>query len=93
MRRHSEMIVWGWTGMSHDASLAVFSNINNKLTLLWAAHSERYSKIKNDKNLHADLITEALAYGRPEKVYYYEQPLIKKTRQFAAKQYNVLSKE
>ena len=49
MRRHGEMIVWGWTGMSHDASLAVFSNINNKLTLLWAAHSERYSKIKTIK--------------------------------------------
>ena len=87
------MIIWGWTGMSHDASLAVFSNTDNKLTLLWAAHSERYSKIKNDKNLHADLITEALAYGRPSKLYYYEQPLLKKTRQFAAKQYNVLDKE
>jgi carbamoyltransferase len=87
------MIVWGWTGMSHDASLAVFANINNKLTLLWAAHSERYSKIKNDKNLHADLITEALAYGEPSEVYYYERPLIKKTRQLAAGQYNILGKE
>ena len=87
------MIVWGWTGMSHDASLAVFDNIDSKLTLLWAAHSERYSKIKNDKNLHADLISEALTYGKPAEVYYYEQPLIKKTRQLAAKQYNVLGKE
>lgn len=87
------MTVWGWTGMSHDASLAVFDNTNVKLKLLWAAHSERYSKIKNDKNLHADLITEALAYGDPDKVYFYERPLLKKTRQLWAGQYKILGKE
>ena len=87
------MTVWGWTGMSHDASLAVFDNTNVKLKLLWAAHSERYSKIKNDKNLHADLISEALAYGKPSSVYFYEQPLLKKTRQLWAGQYKLLGKE
>tara|TARA_R110000868_G_scaffold1415_2_gene11042 strand:+ start:6344 stop:7864 length:1521 start_codon:yes stop_codon:yes gene_type:complete len=93
------MIVWGWTGMSHDASLAVFKyglkglTYNRAVKLLWAAHSERYSGIKNDKNLHTDLIAEALAYGDPSEIYYYEQPLLKKTRQLFAKQYKVLGKE
>jgi Predicted carbamoyl transferase, NodU family len=57
------MITWGWAGMSHDASLAVFSDDG----LEFAAHSERYSRSKNDKNLHSDLITEALVFGNPEK--------------------------
>jgi carbamoyltransferase len=71
----------------------VFDNTNIKLKLLWAAHSERYSKIKNDKNLHPDLISEALAYGSPSSVYFYEQPLLKKTRQLWAGQYKILGKE
>lgn len=83
------MIVWGWTGMSHDASLAVFSDDG----LEFAAHSERYSRIKNDKNLHSDLIAEALAFGEPERIYFYENTLLKKTRQLYAGQYTLLGKE
>jgi carbamoyltransferase len=83
------MITWGWTGMSHDASLAVFSDDG----LEFAAHSERYSRIKNDKNLHKDLIDEALAFGFPDKIYYYENHLLKKTRQLYAGQYKILAKE
>ena len=41
------MISWGWSGMAHDASLAVFNNTK----LEFAAHSERYSRIKNDQHL------------------------------------------
>lgn len=83
------MITWGWTGMSHDASLAVFSDNG----LEFAAHSERYSRIKNDKNLHSDLIAEALEFGAPDRIYYYENPLLKKTRQLYAGQYTLLGKE
>lgn len=83
------MITWGWTGMSHDASLAVFSDDG----LEFAAHNERYSRIKNDKNLHSNLITEALEFGFPDEIYYYETPWLKKTRQFAAGQYNLLLKK
>lgn len=84
------MITWGWTGMSHDASLAVFNNDK----LLFAGHSERYSRIKNDKNLDILLIEEAVNLaGRPDKIYYYERPLLKKTRQLYAGQYNILGKE
>ena len=83
------MITWGWAGMSHDASLAVFSEDG----LEFAAHSERYSRIKNDKNMHLKLIEEALEnYGRPDKIYFYEKPLLKKSRQLYAKQYDLLAK-
>lgn len=83
------MITWGWSGMSHDASVAVFNDNN----LEFAAHSERYSRIKNDKNLHQGLIEEALEFGVPDRVYYYEKPLLKKTRQLYSGQYNLLRKE
>jgi len=83
------MITWGWTGMAHDASLAVF----NDNGLEFAAHSERYSRIKNDKNLHYELIHDALKYGHPDKIYFYEKPWLKKTRQFYAGQYTLLRKE
>jgi len=82
-------VVWGWTGMSHDASLAVYVNKR----LVFASHSERYSRIKNDKNLHHDLINEALEFGKPEKVYFYENTFLKKTRQLYAKQYSLLTKQ
>lgn len=76
--------------MSHDASLAVFSEDG----LEFAAHSERYSRIKNDKNLDSLLIEEAVdLYGKPEQVYFYERPWLKKTRQLYAKQYNLLGKQ
>jgi len=82
------MITWGWTGMSHDASLAVFSDDG----LEFAAHSERYSRIKNDPNLHDDLITEALEYGHPDRIYFYERSWLKKLRQLSAGQYQLLKK-
>ncbi len=83
------MITWGWTGMAHDASLAVFGDKK----LVFAAHAERYSRVKNDKNLNQDLIDEALDYGEPYKIYFYEKPLLKKTRQLYSKQYALLGKE
>ena len=83
------MITWGWTGMAHDASLAVFSDDG----LEFAAHSERYSRIKNDKNLHQGLLAEALEYGKPDRIYFYENPWLKKTRQLYAGQYTLLRKQ
>ena len=40
----------------HDASISVISGGN----IVFAGHSERYSKIKNDKNLHVRLVEDAL---------------------------------
>ena len=50
--------------MAHDASLAVFDDAK----LVFAAHSERYSRIKNDKNLNQAIIDEALEFGKPDKL-------------------------
>ena len=81
-------ITWGWTGMAHDASLAVFSEDG----LEWAAHAERYSRVKNDKDLNVEIINEAMQYGTPDIVYFYEQPWLKKSRQLYAQQYTLLKK-
>ena len=83
------MIIWGWTGLSHDASLSVFSKADN-LKLLWSAHSERYTRVKNDAELNYTILQEALQWGDPQRIYYYENPWWKKTRQLYAGQYNQL---
>ncbi|NBP01642.1 MAG: hypothetical protein EBU90_16205 [Proteobacteria bacterium] len=76
------MITWGISANSHDAALSVWHDKELK----FAAHSERYSKIKNDGDLHADLIREAEYYGKPDLVVWYENPLFKTFRQFVAGQ-------
>ena len=81
-------VTWGWSGLSHDASLAVFVDGN----LEYASHSERHSKRKNDPFIHAGLMHEALKYGPPEKIFFYETPWLKKIRQLYAGQYNLLKK-
>lgn len=80
------MITWGWSGMSHDAALAVFK----KRKLVFASHSERYSRVKNDEYLNQQIIDDALQYGSPDEIYFYENPLLKKTRQLYSGQYNLL---
>ena len=76
------MIIWGISANSHDAAVSVW---NNK-EILFAAHSERYSKIKNDGHLHPALIKEAEYYGKPDLVVWYESPVLKTLRQFTAGQ-------
>ena len=65
----------------HDAAVSV---VNQAGDILFAAHSERYSKQKHDKDLCADLIIDALSYATfPEIEYhYYERPWLKAARQF-----------
>jgi len=71
------MNIWGVSAMSHDAALAVYQN--NKI--VYASHGERYSRIKNDRNLHPDQLAEAMQYGRPERIFFYENTTKKKIRQ------------
>ena len=70
--------------MNHDAAMAVVDGTE----ILWAAHSERYSKVKNDHYLNWAIVNEAMTYGPFDKVVYYEKPLLKKTRQLYAGQYS-----
>ncbi len=76
------MINWGISANSHDAAITVFDgNVP-----VFASHSERFSKIKNDPDLDRDLIEYALQWGRPETVFWYEKPFKKSLRQLIAGQ-------
>jgi carbamoyltransferase len=60
----------GINANNHDASVALVDGPN----ILFAGHAERYSRIKNDPHLNEALINNALEYGIPEKIVWYEQP-------------------
>jgi carbamoyltransferase len=79
------MIRWGITANSHDASMAVFDNNN----LLWAAHAERSSGKKNDKHLNTKIIGQALQFGFPDQVHWYETQWLKRMRQIRSGQYKL----
>lgn len=84
------MITWGISAFSHDAALAV--EIDGEI--VFASHSERFSGQKNEKDLDQRLIDYAIKnWGDPEKIYFYERPLNKLTRQIWAGQYYVLKEE
>ena len=72
------MITWGISANSHDAALAVFKGEK----LVFASHSERFSGIKNDPDLHPLLVRHAKKiYGDPDCVVWYERPFLKTLRQ------------
>ena len=61
----------------HDAAATV---LNDKGEILFAGHSERYSKQKNDPDIHIDLIAE-LGQWDINHIAYYETPWKKQLRQ------------
>ena len=83
------MKVLGINCMNHDAAMAVVDYSSGVGEVLWAAHAERYSKVKNDHYLNKKIVDEAMTYGPFDKVVYYEKPLLKKTRQLYAGQYGL----
>lgn len=70
------MIILGINETSHDASVSLIEDGE----ILFAGHSERYSKEKNDWYINDNLIKDALSYGVPNAVAYYEKPLLKASR-------------
>ena len=64
----------------HDAAATV---IDDDGTILFAGHSERYSKKKHDKELCDGLLYDASGYiaGDEFEVHYYEKPWLKYLRQ------------
>lgn len=84
------MITWGLSFGSHDAALAVFDQ-NAASPLVFASHSERFSKKKDDPELCQALIDHAVSsYGRPQRIYYYETPWKKKLRYIRSGQFRHL---
>ena len=59
----------------HDAAVSIIDAGGN---ILFAAHSERYSKKKHDAELHTGLIKHARDYmGDDYELNYYERPWLK----------------
>jgi len=71
------MITWGINALNHGSSLAVFEN--NQLLSNNFCHGDELSY---------DIISQGLKKGYPEKIYWYEQPWIKKARQLRAGQWS-----
>ena len=66
--------------INHDAAVATVHDGE----ILFAGHSERYSKKKNDPELHQQLINDAIKYsGKPDVIAWYEKPVLKKLRQWS----------
>lgn len=61
----------------HDAALSVIDSDGN---ILFAGHSERFSKKKHDSELCPEIIEAAKSYGPIETIAYYEKPLLKQMR-------------
>ena len=71
------MNILGVSAGFHDAAVSM---IDQRGDIVFAGHSERYSGIKNDADIHSALITDALNYGRIDHVAYYERPWKKQLR-------------
>jgi carbamoyltransferase len=69
----------------HDSAISL---INSQGDILFAGHAERYSKHKHDPHINQPLMAEALSYGEPDVIAFYEKPWLKKLRNFYAGQYN-----
>lgn len=70
------MKVLGVNDCSHDAAVALVE----ERQILFAGHAERYSRKKNDFFLNDMLIEDALCFGVPEKIAYYENRTSKRFR-------------
>ena len=70
------MKILGINETTHDASVTLIEDGN----ILFAAHAERFSKQKNDWFTNDALIDEALSYGEPDQIAYYENRWLKKLR-------------
>ena len=80
------MLTLGVSAGFHDAGLTVVEDGE----ICFAAHSERYSKKKHDKDLCEDIINQANSYmdgyGPFDAIGFYETPWLKKTRELYAGQ-------
>ena len=71
------MNILGISAGFHDAAATVI----NRGEIVYAAHAERYSKIKNDANLHEAMFWEFSRGRHIDHIAYYETPWKKQLRQ------------
>ena len=70
------MIQWGINALNHGSSLAVFKD-----------GVFQTNNISTDDEIPSETIRKALDYGSPDRIFWYENPWLKKARQIKAKQY------
>ena len=63
----------------HDAAVAVVNSLGD---IVYAGHAERYSRQKNDANIHVDMLFEAARDRHIDHIAYYETPWRRQTRQW-----------
>jgi len=80
------MAILGFSAGFHDAAVSVIDHQGN---ILFAGHSERYTKRKHDLHITDNIVADALTYcgGKINEVVYYENPYLKKTRQLYSGQF------
>lgn len=66
----------GINALNHDASVCLVDGNEIK----FAAHAERYSRVKNDSYLNNDIITDCLNYGSIDTILWFEKPIYKALR-------------
>lgn len=71
-----KMRILGINETTHDAAVSVIEDGE----ILFAAHAERYSKVKNDWFTNDLILDEALSFGKPDQIAYYENRWLKKFR-------------
>ena len=78
-----ERKILGLNGLNHDATASLIHGTEIK----FAGHNERYSDIKFDENLDSRLFNDLKRYGDWDTSVWFEDSLLKKTRQLYAGQY------
>lgn len=79
------MITWGINALNHDASICVFRNS----TIIWHKRSSEFTGIIGDPDLNVSMIEEAKSFGYPTRIYWYENPFLKKLRQIRSGQFKL----
>ena len=71
------MITWGINALNHGSSLAVFNG-----------GELMFNQFDTSDELNSDTTWRAFNYGGPSRIYWYERPWLKKTRQAYAGQWD-----
>ena len=64
------MNILGISAGFHDAGVCLIKDGD----ILFAGHAERYSKKKHDEHINSEIIKEAISYGIPDRIAFYERP-------------------
>lgn len=80
------MKILGISSGFHDAGVTLIEDGE----ILFASHSERYSKEKNDAFLNHEIINAALEFGKPDQIVLHEKDWAKKLRNLYAGNFSAL---